>query len=481
MTRRIIGPFNRVEGDLEITLDIADGAVSAAYVNSPLYRGFEQILVGKAPADALVLVPRICGICSVAQSAAAAGALAAASGLEPPPNGRLAANLTQAAENSADHLTHFYMFFMPDFANEAYRDRPWFEAATSRFRAIKGTAAADALAGRSAFMRVMGLLAGKWPHTLSLQPGGSARALQASEKIRLYRILREFRDFLERIVYGDCLESVTALSTSAELASWAEARSNSSDFARFIHMAADLDLQRLGRSDAVLISAGAYREADGKLFSAGVFAGRDEVLDPESIREDSRFAHYVEPGTPQKPLAQETVPLPDKKDAYSWCKAPRLGGRVAETGAFARQVISGHPLARDLYARSGSNVTSRVVARLLELARLIPAMERWCQDLRPGEPYCAFAQLPDSADSYALIEAARGSLGHWMSIRRGRIRNYQIIAPTTWNFSPRDSAGVPGAVEQALVGTPSAGSGAVSPAVYHVVRSFDPCMVCTVH
>ena len=48
------------------------GAVRSAEVSSPLYRGFETILLGKAALDALVLVPRICGICSVAQSAAAA-------------------------------------------------------------------------------------------------------------------------------------------------------------------------------------------------------------------------------------------------------------------------------------------------------------------------------------------------------------------------------------------------------------------------
>ena len=50
MSRLVVGPFNRVEGDLEIKLDVEDGAVTAAYVNSPLYRGFEQILLGKAPA-----------------------------------------------------------------------------------------------------------------------------------------------------------------------------------------------------------------------------------------------------------------------------------------------------------------------------------------------------------------------------------------------------------------------------------------------
>lgn len=481
MTRRIVGPFNRVEGDLEIRLDIEEGVVNAAYVNAPLYRGFEQILLGKAAADALVLVPRICGICSVAQSAAAASVLAAASGIEPPPNGRLAANLTQAAENIADHLTHFYLFFMPDFAHSAYRERPWFDATAARFRAIEGSAASEVLASRAAFMRVMGLLAGKWPHTLSLQTGGSSRALQASEKIRLHRMLREFRAFLERVVYADSLESVDSLRTADELAAWAQTRGDRADLARFVNIAADLGLHRLGRSGAVLMSAGAYRGDEGFWLARGVHAAGDEPLDPDSIREDTRFSHYAGSAEPKAPFDARTVPGADETDAYTWCKAPRLGGRVAETGALARQVIAGHPLARALIDRDGGNVTARVVARALELARLVPAMERWCELLRPGDPYFVSASVPENADAFALIEAARGTLGHWASIRRGRIHNYQIIAPTTWNFSPRDSTGVPGAVEQALVGTPVDSAGPVTPTVFHVVRSFDPCMVCTVH
>ena len=55
MSRIVMGPFNRVEGDLEVTLDTARGKVRAAYVNAPLYRGFEQILQGKDPMDALTL------------------------------------------------------------------------------------------------------------------------------------------------------------------------------------------------------------------------------------------------------------------------------------------------------------------------------------------------------------------------------------------------------------------------------------------
>ena len=124
---------------------------------------------------------------------------------------------------------------------------------------------------------------------------------------------------------------------------------------------------------------------------------------------------------------------------------------------------------------------SRVVGRLLEVARVLIAMEHWAETLQPGTTYCAFGELPTEADSVGLVEAARGSLGHWLSIRRGRIHSYQIIAPTTWNFSPRDASGQPGALEQALVGLDVGVLGSATPAIQHVVRSFDPCMVCTVH
>ncbi len=78
-----------------------------------------------------------------------------------------------------------------------------------------------------------------------------------------------------------------------------------------------------------------------------------------------------------------------------------------------------------------------------------------------------------------LVEAARGALGHWLRVRAGRIETYQIVAPTTWNFSPRDAEGVPGPLEAALEGAPAPGPDPI--AVQHIVRSFDPCMVCTVH
>ncbi|MGE0013250.1 MAG: nickel-dependent hydrogenase large subunit, partial [Azoarcus sp.] len=126
-------------------------------------------------------------------------------------------------------------------------------------------------------------------------------------------------------------------------------------------------------------------------------------------------------------------------------------------------------------------VLSRVIGRLLEIARVVPEMERWVLGIEPGEAFCVDGALPDSAHGVGLIEAARGALGHWLVIRKGRIQRYQIIAPTTWNFSPRDARDQPGALEQALAGTPVGESDDMPLAVQHIVRSFDPCMVCTVH
>ncbi len=477
--RRIVGPFNRVEGDLEISLDIDGGRIAAAYVNSPLYRGFEQILQGKLPADALVLVPRICGICSVAQSAAAALALADAAGIAPPPNGRLAANLTLATENMADHLTHFYLFFMPDFARADYAGRSWHAATVERFRATVGSAPNQMLPARAGFMGMMGLLAGKWPHTLAVQPGGSTRPLQSSEIYRLHRSLREFRGFLESVTFGARLEDVAAIASRAELDQWRG--QGGGDLRTFLAIAEDLDLWRLGRATDRFMSYGAYQEEGRRLFPAGLWHDGAAGLDIAAIDEDISHAWYAAAGLPQRPAVGSTLPVTEKEGAYSWCKAPRLAGQVVETGALARQVVAGHPLARDMVAAGGASVAARVVARLLELALVLPAMERWLTELVPGEPWCIAAQLADETSGIGLVEAARGSLGHWLTVRRGRIHNYQIIAPTTWNFSPRDASGQPGALEQALAGLPADATAPLPAAIHHVVRSFDPCMVCTVH
>jgi hydrogenase large subunit len=477
-----MGPFNRVEGDLEVQLDIEDGNIREAKVVSPLYRGFETMLHGRDPRDAMVYTPRICGICSVSQSVAAAKAIADAQGIMPPPNGERAINLILANENVADHLTHFYLFFMPDFAREAYKGYSWFEQTAQRFKATKGSAAGDAIPARADFLHLMGILAGKWPHSLAIQPGGSTRPIEVKEKMRIQATLYSFRKFLEQTLFGAELEEVIDLDSADALNAWREKGSiEGSDFRHFLKLADALELDKLGRATDRFMSYGAYAQKEGHLFAQGVWNGGPRALEPELIAEDVSHSWMTQGNGPRHPWEGVTQPDLDIEQGYSWCKAPRLDGQVVEVGALARQVVAGHPLIRDLVSQSGGHVRNRVIARLLEIARVVTAMEDWTRALQPKESFCNHVPIPNEARGSGLVEAARGSLGHWVRIKKGRILNYQIIAPTTWNFSPRDSEGIPGALEQALQGTPVDEVEKNPVVVQHIVRSFDPCMVCTVH
>jgi uptake hydrogenase large subunit len=480
MTRLVVGPFNRVEGDLELTLDIAEGRVAEARVSTTLYRGFEQILAGRPAADALTIAPRICGICSVSQSMAAAAALRALGGVAPPPNGELAANIAHAAENIADHLTHFYLFFMPDFCRASYAQAGWFADVAARFTAVSGEAAREILPARARLLHVMGLIAGKWPHSLAIQPGGVTRALDLGEKMRLLAILSEFRGFLEKTLFAAPLERVAALATPGQLAEFAQGQG---DFAAFLRLASALRLDALGQVALPLISFGAYHGAGGALFPAGLYdprASAEKPLPIGAIREDVAFSYLHENSA--DPAQAVTIPDAERAAAYTWAKAPRLSGEPAETGAVARQAVTGDPLVRALIAASGgTNVFVRVVARVIEIARLTIAAEGWARAIRLNESFCEQAAAPIHGSGIGMVEAARGALGHWMTVEKGLIQRYQIVAPTTWNFSPRDAHGVPGPLEQALVGVETGAAGAKAPAIQHVARSFDPCMVCTAH
>ena len=485
-TRLVAGPFNRVEGDLEVRLDVVGQQVERAWVNAPLFRGIERVLEGRTPMDALVIAPRICGICSVSQSHAAALALGGVMGLAPTHNGQLATNLILATENLADHLTHFHLFFMPDFARPDYEGRRWYARAHGRFAALRGSAVRNILQTRALALHVMGILAGHWPHTLAIQPGGVSRGVEKQDCIRLLGIVGGVRAALEETLFGARLEDVAALSAPQDLWQWRD-NWNGSDFGLFLQIAQDLSLQHSGRSYDRFLSYGAYPgfESDPaqRHWRAGIFeSGAVRALNIDDVAEDHAFSHMAEAPNPLPPFEGTTEPHLRDATAYTWCKAPRMAGQPCETGAIARQLMAEQPLVRALVADDGGNVLSRVVARLVEVARLVLLMEQWVRALQPGAPWC-HAQpniIPDGR-AIGMTEAARGALGHWLCVEKGLISRYQIIAPTTWNFSPRDRAGVEGPLEHALRGAPVRAGEQTPLSVQHIVRSFDPCMACTVH
>jgi hydrogenase large subunit len=62
----------------------------------------------------------------------------------------------------------------------------------------------------------------------------------------------------------------------------------------------------------------------------------------------------------------------------------------------------------------------------------------------------------------------------------GKITGYQIIIPTTWNIAPHNADGVPGPMEQALIGCPVTDLEQPINAL-RTVHSFDTCTACAVH
>ena len=61
----------RSEGDLRIYWDERDGRITEAWCQGTLYRGYEMILIGRYPEDALATTARLCGICSTSHVVAA--------------------------------------------------------------------------------------------------------------------------------------------------------------------------------------------------------------------------------------------------------------------------------------------------------------------------------------------------------------------------------------------------------------------------
>jgi hydrogenase large subunit len=153
----------------------------------------------------------------------------------------------------------------------------------------------------------------------------------------------------------------------------------------------------------------------------------------------------------------------------------------AEAGPLAEMVISSNPLFTDFMRTDGPSAFLRQLARLVRAATIIPAVKHCIQNTlaTPGQYYKDHGSAQHQRGQ-GLVEAPRGALGHWVKIKGNKILSYQIITPTAWNASPRDANDVRGPLEEALIGTMV--SDTENPvALHHVVRSFDPCLVCTVH
>jgi len=246
-----------------------------------------------------------------------------------------------------------------------------------------------------------------------------------------------------------------------------------------------------------------------------------DVRDPEQVQEfvahswytypdESKGLHpwdgITEPHFELGPAAKGTktnIEQLDENAKYSFIKAPRWRGNAMEVGPLARYVVAYargdqeikdqvdgllHDL--DLPLTAIFSTLGRTAARGLECSwsahKMREVFDAMMANLKSGDTATANMDLwepsswPKESKGVGHVEAPRGSLGHWVRIKDGKIDNYQAVVPTTWNASPRDPAGNIGAYEAALLGTPMADAGQPLE-ILRTIHSFDPCLACSTH
>jgi hydrogenase large subunit len=193
----------------------------------------------------------------------------------------------------------------------------------------------------------------------------------------------------------------------------------------------------------------------------------------------------------------------DVDNKYSWVKTPRWKDKAMEVGPLARMIVayaSGHKEVQevvnstlktlDVPVAALFSTLGRTAARGLETKLIAGWLQEFYDDLigniKSGDTttftreYWDPSQWPETCEGVGMTEAPRGALAHFVRIKSGKIDNYQLVVPTTWNASPRDVSGQRSSYEASLIGTPVQDKDQPLE-IIRTIHSFDPCLACAVH
>ena len=455
MTKRIvINPVTRISGFMEIDAEIDNNIVTDTRTEGLLFRGFEKMLEGRNPLDAVYFTQRICGICSTAHSVASTLALEAAMGIIPVEQGRYLRDILHGCEFLQNHIRHFYQYTIPDFVRlpDKY---PLYVTEHNDFRLPKDKN--DEIVkhyfesldiSRSAH-EMLTVLGGKAPHNHGVFVGGITTQATTDKIIKIKSILHNIRQFIESKMIQDVYTIALYYS----------------------------DYYKNGRGYGNLLSYGCFNGYNqlGTLYVNPLVytQGRISVFNPDEITEEIDYSWYESKMDEYKPT--DIIPEPDmnKSKGYSWVKAPRYGGIPYEVGPLARQWLSGE-------YRKGISTMDRTIARVLEARKIATIISILIENLIPGVSVQKEYTIPATSEGAGLIDTTRGALGHWLKIENGFISFYQIITPSAWNLSTRGNNNMRGTAEQALVNTIIRDFD--NPVeLGRIIRSFDPCVSCATH
>ncbi len=362
----------------------------------------------------------------------------------------------------------------------------------------------EALDWQRDFIRVHAILGGKNPHPQSYLVGGMATAINLNNEStinddRLSLIAQLFQrgaDFVNQVYIPDLLAVASFYKDWAGIGAGlgnylaygdyptsVEDRAETYFFPNGLILNKDLSsvlpVDQGQVAEYVSHSWYDYKEGDG----AALHPWKGETN-----------PHY---SGPQPPFDFITT------DKYSWLKSPRYDGHAAEVGPLARTLIAyasgkadvksavdGALAQLGVGAEALFSTLGRVAARGIETQVMVAQLPRWLTQLEDNiargdltiheNTHWDPSTWPSEALGWGHHEAPRGSLGHWVHIKDGKIFNYQAVVPSTWNAGPRDASGQRGAYEAALIGTPV--HDPEQPVeILRTVHSFDPCLACAVH
>ncbi|NLW90350.1 MAG: nickel-dependent hydrogenase large subunit [Syntrophomonadaceae bacterium] len=464
MAKIIVDPVTRIEGHLKLEVEVEGGVVTNAWTSGSLFRGLELIMQGRDPRDAEQIVQRICGVCPTGHATAGILALDDAFGIEPPPNGRIIRNLILGSNWVQSHILHFFHLAALDYVKgpELAPFKPRYEADYRLPEDINAQAVQhylDALTIRRQAHEMLAIWGGKMPHVQAIVPGGVSEVPDTSKIYQFLSSLEKITKFVDE-VYVPTVKAVAGVYSD-----WFD----------------------VGYGCGNMLAYGGFPLEEGmdhvkknKLYKSGVYVrGQYGDLDPEMIEEQVKYSWYdneIEP----KPADAVVKPAPDKKDGYSWLKAPRYNGEPMEVGPLARQWINKQKDVVALGDKKAFSVMGRHFARAIECSEMTKALKEWALQLEPGQPVCVPHKIPDSAVGMGLCEASRGALGHWHRIEGQRTKVYNAVVPTTWNAGPRDVRNQPGPMEQSIIGCKVADP-ANPVELVRIIRAFDPCFGCAIH
>lgn len=529
----VVDPVTRIEGHLKIEVEVDQGKVTNVWSSSQLFRGLELILQGRDPRDAQHFTQRSCGVCTYVHALASTRCVDNAVGVDAklPDNARLIRNLVLAAQYLHDHIVHFYHLHALDWVDvtAALTADPKKAASIANSISPRQTKAEDLkavqdkvkglvdsgqlgiftnayfLGGHDAYYlpaevnliatahylealhlqvkaaRAMAVFGAKNPHTQFTVVGGVTCYDGLTDKriAEFTELFKETKQFIDECYIPDLLAVASYYKDWAGIGG----TTNFMTFGEFPYVESDMASRWL---------------------PAGVIYNRDlskvEAFDPKLITEHVRHSWYQgdKDHHPYKGVTEPQYTSYEDRDRYSWMKAPRYNKTSVETGPLASMLIAyatGHPEVKKTvdYVLNHLGVgpaalfstLGRTAARGIETKVVADKLMDWVNELTENvksgntKIYQDW-KMPDEAEGVGFVTAPRGALSHWIKIKKGKIENFQLVVPSTWNLGPRCAEGKLSAVEEALIGTPIADPERPVE-ILRTVHAYDPCIACGVH